>query len=136
MGGRASGRDGGGVMNRPPSPLTMRFSRHTMRRREVITLLGGALGWPLTAGAQTERMRRVAVLNTVPSDDGHGQERIGAFLQALQQAGWSIGGNLRIDQRWALGDDALRKSAADLVALVPDAILATGGIAVRPLLAN
>ncbi len=113
-----------------------------MRRREFITLLGGAavmpsLLWPRAASAQPgERMRRIGVLNTLPADDPHGQERIGAFLQELRQAGWSIGGNVRVDQRWWAGGDAdaLRKHAADLVALAPDVILATGGVAVRPLL--
>ena len=113
-----------------------------MRRRELITLIGGAavmpsLLWPLAASAQPgERMRRIGVLNTLPADDPHGQERIGAFLQELRQAGWSIGGNVRVDQRWWAGGDAdaLRKHAADLVALAHDVILATGGVAVRQLL--
>src|SRR5262245_39263599 len=106
-----------------------------MKRREFITLLGGAAAWPLAAPAQqTERVRRVGVLNTLPADDPHGQERIGAFLQALQQAGWTIGANLQVVQRWAPGDvEALRKYAAELVALAPDVILATGGVAVGPL---
>jgi len=107
-----------------------------MRRREFITLLGGAAAaWPIAARAQqVSQVRRIGVLNTLSADDPHGQERVGAFLQALQQAGWTIGSNLRIDQRWAVDDDALRKSAVDLVALAPDAILATGGVAVRPLM--
>jgi putative tryptophan/tyrosine transport system substrate-binding protein len=106
-----------------------------MRRREFITMLGGAAAWPLLARAQEAgRMRRVAVLNTLSADDAHGQERIGAFLQALQQSGWSIGDNLRVDQRWAADDEALRRAALELMALAPDVILATGGVAVRPLL--
>jgi putative ABC transport system substrate-binding protein len=109
-----------------------------VKRREFITLLGGAAAaWPLAARAQqAERMRRIGVLHTLPADDAHGQERIGAFLQGLQQAGWTIGGNVRIDQRWwSVGDvEVLRKYAAELVALAPDVILATGGVAVRPLL--
>jgi len=104
-------------------------------RRELITALGADAAWPVGAGAQQgEKVRRIGVLNTLPADDPHGQERIGAFLQALQQAGWSIGVNLRIEQRWAVGEDALRKAAAELVGLLPDAVLATGGVAVRPLL--
>src|SRR5262245_36608801 len=99
-----------------------------MRRREFITLIGGAAAaLPLAARAQqSERSRRVGVLNTIPADDSHGQERIGAFLQGLQQAGWTIGGNVRIDQRWWAGGDAevMRKYAAELVALAPDVILA------------
>jgi putative ABC transport system substrate-binding protein len=108
-----------------------------VKRREFITLLGAAAAWPLAARAQQgERMRRVGVLNTLPSDDQHGQERIGVLLQGLAQAGWSIGGNLRVEQRWWTGSDtdALRKHAAELVAFGPDVILATGGVAVRPLL--
>jgi putative tryptophan/tyrosine transport system substrate-binding protein len=109
-----------------------------MRRREFITLLGGAAAaWPLPLGAQQgERMRRIGVLNTLPADDSHGQERIAAFLQALQQSGWTIGHNLRIDQRWWGESDAevMRGYAAELVALAPNVILATGGIAIRPLL--
>src|SRR5262245_13215592 len=110
---------------------------HPWKRRELITLLAGAALAHRTCAAEAQQAggtRRLAVLNTVPADDAHGQERTGAFLQALQQAGWSIGGNLRIDQRWAVDDVALRKSAAELVALAPHAILATGGVAVRPLL--
>src|SRR5215218_4317261 len=94
-----------------------------MRRREFITLLGGAVAVLRVAAAEAQvagRMRRVAVLNTLPADDAHGQERIGAFLQALQQSGWSIGDNLRIDQRWAADDEALRRAALELVALAPD----------------
>ena len=73
--------------------------------------------------------------NTLPSNDDHGQARIGAFLQALQQSGWTIGGNLRVDQRWSAGDiPELRKLAAELVALKPDVVIATGGLAVGPLL--
>jgi putative ABC transport system substrate-binding protein len=109
-----------------------------VRRREFILGLGAAsAAWPLIArGQQGERMRRVAILNTLPADDPHGQERIGAFLQVLAQAGWTIGGNLRIDQRWwAAGDaDSMRRYSAELVALTPDVILATGGVAVGPLL--
>jgi putative ABC transport system substrate-binding protein len=109
-----------------------------MRRRQFIAVLGSAAAaaWPRTTRAQQgERMRRVGVLNTIAAEDPHGQERIGAFLQGLQQAGWNIGGNVRIDQRWVTGDaDAMRKSAAELIALAPDVVLATGGVAVRPLL--
>jgi putative ABC transport system substrate-binding protein len=107
-----------------------------VKRREFILLLGGAAAaWPLAARAQQpERIRRIGVLNTLPAEDPHGQERIAAFLQGLQQAGWMIGANVQLFQRWAPGDtDALRKYATELVALAPDAILATGGVAVGPL---
>ena len=109
-----------------------------MRRREFIVALGGAAAtWPLAARAQERvRPRRIGILNTLAAEDAHGQERIGVFLQELKQAGWTIGGNLRIDQRWWAGGDPdiMRKQAAELVALGPDALLATGGVAIRPLL--
>ncbi len=107
-----------------------------MRRREFIMIGGAAVVWPLAARAQQrERLRRIAVLNTLPADDEHGQARIGAFLQVLAKAGWTIGDNLRIDQRWSAGDvTELRKLAAELVALTPEVVLATGGLAVTPLL--
>jgi putative tryptophan/tyrosine transport system substrate-binding protein len=106
-----------------------------MRRRDFVAFVSGAAAWPFAARGQ-ERMRRVAVLNTLPADDAHSQERIGVFLQALAQAGWTIGSNVRVDQRWWAGSDsdALNKHATELVALAPDVILATGGVAVRPLL--
>ena len=76
-----------------------------MRRREFITLLGGAAAWPLAVRAQQrERMRRVVVLMAFTSDDPEGQARVLAFAQALQQLGWMIGQNLRIDTRWGAGD--------------------------------
>src|SRR5262245_39663934 len=97
-----------------------------MRRREFITLLGGATAWSLAARAQQgERARRVAVLLPVTADDPDFQSRLGAFLQGLQEAGWSIGRNVRIDTRWA-GANAndIRRHAAELAALAPDVILA------------
>ena len=102
----------------------MQFDR--LRRREFITLLGGAAAWPLAARAQQpERMRRIGVLMAVAADDPEGQARIAAFLQGLQQLGWTVGRNVRIDTRWAAGDaDDIRRYAAELVALAPDVILA------------
>jgi putative ABC transport system substrate-binding protein len=95
-----------------------------MRRREFITLLGGAAAWPLAARAQQrERMRRIGVLvGTLPAGDPEWQARSNAFVQGLQERGWSDGRNLRIDYRWGL----LRKYVAELVALAPDVILAAG----------
>jgi hypothetical protein len=93
-----------------------------MKRREFITLVGGAAAaWPLAARAQQgERMRRIGVLMHLASDDPEGQARIGAFLQGLQEWGWAVGRNLRIEYRWAAGDaERIRKSAAELVALAP-----------------
>src|SRR5262249_11122077 len=104
------------------------------KRREFITLVGGA--WPLAAWAQQgERMRRIGVLLPVTADDAEFQTRVGAFLQGLQQAGWTLGRNLRIDTRWATASaDAIRKHAAELAALSPDVILAHGAPTIGPLL--
>ncbi len=108
-----------------------------MRRREFITLVGGAAAaWPLAARAQqSERMRRIGVLLPATADDAEFQARVGAFLQGLQQSGWSIGRNVRIDTRWATANAAeIRRHAAELVALAPDVILASGTSTVGPLL--
>ena len=108
-----------------------------MKRREFITLLGGAAAaWPLAARAQQrERMRRIGVLMPLAADDPESQARIAAFLQGLQQLGWTVGRNVRIDTRWAAADaDDIRRHAAELVALAPDVILAAGAAAVGPLL--
>jgi putative ABC transport system substrate-binding protein len=108
-----------------------------MRRREFITLLGGAAAaWPLTVLAQQrERMRRVGVLTPFPADDAEGQARLTAFAQALQQAGWTLGQNLRLDYRWGDGKpDTMRNLAANLAELAPDVILASTSAAVSPLL--
>jgi len=99
-----------------------------MRRREFITLIGGAaVGWPLAARAQ-ERMRRIGVLMYTTPDEPEGQARITALAQGLQQLGWTIGRNVRIDTRWASGDPArLRGDAAELVALGSDVLVAGVG---------
>ena len=105
------------------------------KRREFITLLGGAAAWPLAARAQGERVRRVGVLLPGAAGDVEFQTRVGAFQQGLQQAGWTIGRNVRIDTRWATTDAAeIRKHAAELAALAPDVILAQGTSSVGPLL--
>jgi putative ABC transport system substrate-binding protein len=107
-----------------------------MKRREFITLLGGAAAaWPLTARAQQpERLRRIGVLTYLAADDAEGQARLAAFTQALGQLGWSEGRNLRIDARWANAGD-VQRHAAELVADAPDVLLAaTGTAAVAPLL--
>src|SRR5262249_31007510 len=109
-----------------------KHGRHrAVKRREFITLLGGAAAaWPLAAHAQPERMRRIGVLNTLAADDALAQTRQGAFLQGLQQSGWTIGRNVQVEARWAAGDpDRLRKYAVELVALAPDIILASGNAA-------
>jgi putative tryptophan/tyrosine transport system substrate-binding protein len=108
-----------------------------MKRREFIRLMAGlATGWPLaTSAQQSDQMRRIGVLVSLTSDDSHGQARLAAFVQGLRELGWTDGRNLRIDIRWAGGDgNDARKYAAELVALAPDAILASGGTAVGILL--
>jgi putative ABC transport system substrate-binding protein len=98
-----------------------------MKRREFITLIGGtAVAWPFAARAQqTARMRRIGVLMSIAADDPESLTRVTAFAQGLQQLGWTVGRNLRIDYRWGAGDiDLFRKYAAELVALAPDVILA------------
>ena len=107
-----------------------------MRRREFITLIGGATAWPIAARAQqTERVRRVGMLMSLAADDPESLARLTAFLQRLQELGWTDGRNIRIDYRWAAGDaDRFRRYAAELVALTPDVILANGSAAAGPLL--
>ena len=106
-------------------------------RRELLVAVGGvAAAWPLAARAQQrERMRRIGVLLPATPDDARYQTWAGAFLQELTNSGWSIGRNARIDTRWATANaDAVRKQAAELVALAPDVILAPGASTVGPLL--
>ena len=88
-----------------------------MKRRELITLLGGAAVWPLAARAQQpEQMRRIGVLMNRAADSIDGQARLGAFQQALQQLGWTDDRNVRIDARWGEDDaDRERKYAVELV---------------------
>jgi putative tryptophan/tyrosine transport system substrate-binding protein len=99
-------------------------------RRELITLLGGAAAWPLAARAQQpERMRRIGVLFGAGADDGDIQARHAAFLQALQQLGWTDNGNVRIDTRFGAGNaNNIRRYSAELATLAPDVILATGNV--------
>jgi putative tryptophan/tyrosine transport system substrate-binding protein len=107
-----------------------------MRRRDLITLLGGAAAaWPLAARAQQpERMRRIGVLVPQDQDSPVAQARVAALLQELRQLGWT-GRNVRVDIHWA-GTDAenIRKHAAELATQVPDVILANGSVVVAPLL--
>jgi putative ABC transport system substrate-binding protein len=108
-----------------------------MRRRDFIAHFGSAtVGWPLVARAQQpERMRRIGVLMALAADDPAGQARLVAFVQALQELGWTDGRNVRIDTRWAAGDaERFRRYAAELVALAPDVILASGGTGAGALL--
>src|SRR5262245_30179965 len=104
-----------------------------MRRRDFVTLLGGTAAWPIAARAQ--QMRRIGVLMAITADDPESQIRLAAFAQGLQQLGWTIGQNIRVDYRWAGANaDAMRKYAAELVALAPDLILAHSSGALAPLL--
>ncbi len=108
-----------------------------MNRRRFISLIGGAaVAWPLAARAQQgERMRRIGVLLPAAADDTEFQARVGAFLQGLQQSGWTIGRNVRIDTRWAGANAAeIRRHAAEFAVLAPDVILAHGTSGGRPLL--
>jgi putative ABC transport system substrate-binding protein len=107
-----------------------------MKRRDFITLLGGtAAAWPLAARAQQgERIRRIGVLMNTAADDPTGQARLLAFAQALAQLNWTDGRNVRMDIRWGAGDsERIRRHAAELVALAPDVILASGTTTLGPL---
>src|SRR5437016_1409917 len=100
-----------------------------MKRRAFITLLGGAVAAsPLGGRAQpAERMRRIGVLVNAAADDPEYQGMVGAFLQGLALSGWTIGRNVRVDTRWATTNVEIRRHAAELAALAPDVILASGG---------
>jgi putative ABC transport system substrate-binding protein len=105
-----------------------------MKRREFVSLLGGAVAWPLGARAQ-ERVRRIGVLMSLAEVDPETKRRIGAFLERLRQLGWADGGNAQINYRWGGGNpNDIRRYAAELAALAPDVILATGSVTVGPLL--
>ena len=128
---------------RPSSPFqsaslsSYDLSKHGehMRRREFLGILGGAAVWPVASKAQpAERVRRVGMLNILGSDDPEAQARKAVFEQTLEQLGWSIGRNLKIENR-QVGDDtdSLRRYAAELVALAPDVILSVGSQTAAPL---
>src|SRR5262245_51460435 len=107
-----------------------------MRRRDFIRLLCSAtVAWPITARAQQgEKVRRIGILLPAASDDAVFQTRVGAFLQALALLGWTIGRNMQIDIRWATANATeIRRHAAELAALAPDVILATGDSTIPPL---
>src|SRR5215471_11930305 len=108
----------------------------TIGRRELLATLGfGAATWPLAARAQQpERMRRIGVLMNRAPQNPEGQDRLAAFHQGLQELGWGIGRNVRIETRWSedIADESV-KQAAGLVALAPDIVLASGTLAVTAL---
>ena len=98
-------------------------------RREFITLLGGAGAWPVAARAQQagERMRRIGVLINMAADDPESRARLSALVEGLQELGWTVGRNLRIDYRWSEGDaERYRRQAAEIFALEPDVIVSWG----------
>jgi putative tryptophan/tyrosine transport system substrate-binding protein len=115
---------------------------HRIGRRELLALAGGfgagaaVIVWPPAVQAQRpERVRSIGVLMPLAATDSDGQARVAALLQGLRQLGWADGHNLRVDTRWAAGNaDDIRKYAAELAALAPDAILATGSATTGPLL--
>src|SRR5262249_25475359 len=120
-------------MNDPQSEGHM--ASHIGRRKFLAAVGGAAVAWPLAARAQQdERTRRVSVLMNVAADDPEGQMRIVAFVQGVQQSGWTNGHNVRIDTRWA-ADDAARfqRAAEELLALAPDVILASATPSVKAL---
>ena len=103
-----------------------------MRRREFVTLIGGAAAWPLAARAQQpERMRRMGVLSNFAESDLEAQSMVAALHQALQELGWVEGRNIRIDRRWAAGNpDRIGVLARELVGLRPDVLVAHTTLAV------
>ena len=105
-----------------------------MKRRALITLLGGAAAWPLTARAQqTQRARRIGVLMGV-GDDAETKGWLVTFNQRLEQLGWQVGRNLQIDERWTAGDpERNRRFAGELLAMQPDAVFAFSSVAVAAL---
>ena len=107
-----------------------------MNRRAFMATLGSAAVWPVMARAQQEsEKRRIGVLMSSAQDDAESKSRITAFLNALQQSGWTDRSNVQIDIRWGAGDaERIRKFAAELVAIKPDVILATGSATLGPLL--
>jgi putative tryptophan/tyrosine transport system substrate-binding protein len=102
-----------------------------VKRREFITLLGGATVWPLAAWAQpSQPKRRIGALMNITPDSPEAPGRVGALAQGLAERGWTIGGNIQVDYRWYAADaDVCRKYADELVALAPDIFFATGTLA-------
>src|SRR5262249_50167258 len=106
-----------------------------MKRRQFITLLGGAAAWPLAARAQPgERTRRIGVLMSTAAGDAEGRARIAAFLDELKKLGWIDGRTARIDMRWPASTQEVRRYSAELVGLASDVLLATGSAGLSDLL--
>jgi ABC-type uncharacterized transport system substrate-binding protein len=106
-----------------------------LRRRELITVLGGAAAWPVVARAQqSERVRRIGVLSGLGENDPQGRARIAAFQEELQKLGWTPGRNIELDVRWAdASAEKLRTMSAELVKLAPDVILASATVSLAAL---
>jgi putative ABC transport system substrate-binding protein len=106
-----------------------------IRRRDFITLLGGAAAWPLAVSAQQPAQpRRIGWLTSLSADDPESLARVTAFVQALQELGWTVGRNVRIDYRWGATDvERKRKYAAELMAVAPDVVLCSGESNIGPL---
>ena len=107
-----------------------------MRRREFIAGLGGAAAWPLVARAQKgRRVPLVCVLEAVSTDTPNAEARYAAFSEGLERLGWTPGRNVQVEMRWGGGDEAaIRKYAAELVALAPDVLVGGGGAATEVML--
>src|SRR5262249_8892148 len=118
-----------------PRSWSRAWARAYMRRREFIKLIAGVTaGWPRAVRAQQiKRMRRIGVLMALSANDPEAQARVAAFLQGLQELGWSVGRNVTIDIRWAADNADARKYATELIALAPDVILANSTPAIAPL---
>ena len=110
----------------------MQFDRN---RRRLITLLSSAAAWPIASKAQqSKRVRRVGILNILATDDPEAHARKAVFEQTLEQLGWSVGRDLKIENRQVGNDlDSLRRYSAELVALTPDVILSIGSLTLAPL---
>jgi putative tryptophan/tyrosine transport system substrate-binding protein len=106
-----------------------------MKRRKLITLLGGAIAWPIAARAQrSEGMKRIGVLMGPAAGDQALDARLAEFVQGLEQYGWAVGRNLQIEVRWSAGDaERIRSNAAELTALAPDVVVASGSAAIAAL---
>ena len=107
-----------------------------MKRREFMTLLGGAaISWPLAVPAQqSQHLRLIGIITNLAEDDPETQRRLGAFKQRLNELGWREHENVRFEARWGVGDtEKHRKNASELVALNPDVILAHGSTIMGPL---
>jgi putative ABC transport system substrate-binding protein len=106
-----------------------------MKRREFVSLIGGAAAWPIAARAQRSAMRRIVVVGALAPDDVETVKRSAAFEQALAALGWTKGGTIAIDYHWIANDSALaQKTAVEVVAVAPDVLLASSNVVIAPLL--